>query len=43
MKNDLIKPGLLVAAHARDPSMITDSGACTGKVWTAILVVTCGR
>jgi len=37
MKNDLIKPGLLVAAHTRDPSLTTDSSACAAKVWTAIL------
>lgn len=37
MKNDLIKPGLLVAAHTRDPNLITDSSACPGKVWTTIL------
>lgn len=36
MKNDLIKPGLLVAAH-RDPSLITDPSACAGKGWTTIL------
>lgn len=32
MKNDLIKPGLLVAAHTIDPSLITDSSALLARL-----------